>query len=170
MPQRVRRTDTECIAFGKALRRLRGEIGLKQNKVAAKAHITKAMVSSYETGKMYPTLPTLLAYLRAVGADFSDLQRSIESESEDFHLRFKELAAFETTAELSDGKPSADGANGSVEPELAAELKDDPENVEREVGRRVLALMRRLRQGERTQAPEDAEDDHGSNGSANTEG
>src|SRR5437588_11258988 len=68
----------ECVVFGHALARLREAAGLRQYAVAEKAKVTKAMVSSYETGKVYPTIPTLLALLRAAGSDFSDLQRSID--------------------------------------------------------------------------------------------
>ncbi|HYX26774.1 MAG TPA: helix-turn-helix transcriptional regulator, partial [Thermoanaerobaculia bacterium] len=68
----------ECVVFGHALARLREAAGLRQYAVAEKAKVTKAMVSSYETGKVYPTIPTLLALLRATGSDFSDLQRSID--------------------------------------------------------------------------------------------
>jgi transcriptional regulator with XRE-family HTH domain len=81
---------------------------LKQNQVAAKAGITRAMASAYERGRNLPTLPTLKAYLRALGADFSDLQKSIDGISE--------------------------GA------------KHDPEDLEQEVTRAVLTLVRNLRQ------------------------
>lgn len=68
----------ERIAFGAALRLLRSKIGWSQQKVAAAADITKAMLSSYEKGNSYPAIQTLFSLLRALGADFCDLQNSID--------------------------------------------------------------------------------------------
>ena len=79
----------ECIAFGDALRKLRGETGQMQYEVAAAAKLTRAMVSSYEAGKAYPSVPTLRALLQALGADFCDLQRAMDAGSQAVHFRLK---------------------------------------------------------------------------------
>ena len=64
-------------AVGAALRYLRqhgGARSVKQKDVAARAGITKGMLSSYETGKQEPSLPTLGRLLDALGADLARLQ------------------------------------------------------------------------------------------------
>jgi transcriptional regulator with XRE-family HTH domain len=69
----------EQIAFGASLRLLRTKTGWRQHEAAAAAGITKAMLSSYETGLSYPSLVSLFSILRALGADFRDLQNSIDA-------------------------------------------------------------------------------------------
>jgi transcriptional regulator with XRE-family HTH domain len=91
---------------------------LKQYEVALEAKLSRAMLSGYEIGKSYPSVPTLQAILQALGADFCDLQRSINADIQGVSFRFK----------------------------------DDPEHVEREAGRAVMALVDCLRQNEREEA------------------
>ena len=69
----------EKLAFGSALILLRTKTGLKQQELAAVAKISKAMLSSYETGKSYPAMETLIAILGAMGADFRSLQGAIDA-------------------------------------------------------------------------------------------
>jgi transcriptional regulator with XRE-family HTH domain len=63
--------------LGFALRWLRNRQGRSQREVAAAAEITKAMLSSYETGKALPTLPTLSKILVALGADLPELHAAL---------------------------------------------------------------------------------------------
>lgn len=60
-----------------ALRRVRQETGLRQIDVSTKSGLSKAMVSAYEGGKALPSLPSLLAYLDAIGRDLADLQEAL---------------------------------------------------------------------------------------------
>lgn len=40
--------------------------------------LSKAMVSAYEGGKALPSLPSLWAYLGAIGRDLADLQEALD--------------------------------------------------------------------------------------------
>jgi DNA-binding XRE family transcriptional regulator len=72
----------DCIVFGDALARLREKTGRMQYEVASAAKLTRTMLSAYEKGKAYPSVPSLRALLHALGADFCDLQRSIDAGSQ----------------------------------------------------------------------------------------
>lgn len=65
--------------IGPALRLLRGRRHLKQMQVAAKAGITKAMLSSYETGAATPSLQSLTSILGAIGSDFREFQDALHA-------------------------------------------------------------------------------------------
>lgn len=65
--------------FGVALRLLRSRRRLKQWEVAEKAGMTKAMLSSYETGKVTPTLQSLTTLFEALETDFLGLQDALEA-------------------------------------------------------------------------------------------
>lgn len=60
-----------------ALRWMRNRRGREQQEVARTAGITRAMLSSYETGKKYPSLPTLGKILLALDADLPDLHEAL---------------------------------------------------------------------------------------------
>ncbi len=64
--------------LGKALRWLREKRGLKQYEAAARATITKAMLSAYETGKQNPSLETLEKILTALDAGLADLAGALD--------------------------------------------------------------------------------------------
>ncbi len=51
--------------------------GLRQVDVSERSGLTKAMVSAYEGGKLLPSLPSLSAYLDAIGCDLADLQEAV---------------------------------------------------------------------------------------------
>jgi transcriptional regulator with XRE-family HTH domain len=68
-------------ALGPALRLLRSRRQLKQTQVAEKSGLTKAMLSSYETGKATPSLASLDAFLDALETDFSELQDALRAAS-----------------------------------------------------------------------------------------
>ena len=59
--------------LGKAIKWLREDAELRQNEIATRAGITKAMISSYESGRSVPTIATLDKILSAIGADIADL-------------------------------------------------------------------------------------------------
>ena len=68
-------------ALGPALRLLRSRRHLKQTEVAEKSGLTKAMLSSYETGKATPSLASLDALLGAMETDFSEFQDALRAAS-----------------------------------------------------------------------------------------
>jgi transcriptional regulator with XRE-family HTH domain len=76
----------ECL--GKALILLRTHRRLTQEAVANQAKVTKAMLSSYETGRRHPTLRSLAAVLGALKSDFHRLQEAllVVTREEDGHL------------------------------------------------------------------------------------
>ena len=89
---RPRKTRTpEAVAFGAALLLLRTWAGRTQHEIATAAKITKEMISNYERGVAYPALPTLLALLPALGADFCDLQRAIKETTDDPPARLERM-------------------------------------------------------------------------------
>ncbi|HEX2253647.1 MAG TPA: helix-turn-helix transcriptional regulator [Thermoanaerobaculia bacterium] len=63
--------------LGQALRWLRTRQSRKQYEIAEEAGITKAMLSSYETGKQSPSIETLEKILDALHVDLADLHYSL---------------------------------------------------------------------------------------------
>jgi transcriptional regulator with XRE-family HTH domain len=63
--------------LGQALRWLRTRQNRKQYEIAESAGITKAMLSSYETGKQSPSIETLEKILDALHVDLADLHYSL---------------------------------------------------------------------------------------------
>jgi transcriptional regulator with XRE-family HTH domain len=61
-----------------ALKRLRESTGLRQIDVFRRSGLSKAMLSSYESGKALPSIISLSAYLGAIGRDLSDLQEVLD--------------------------------------------------------------------------------------------
>lgn len=79
--ENIPQTDTSEIdlrLIGPALRALRMEQGLSQTVVAERAGITKAMLSSYETGKCSPVLSSLAAVLKVLRSDLRSLQDTMD--------------------------------------------------------------------------------------------
>lgn len=68
--------------LGKALRWLREKKSRRQYELAEAAGITKAMLSSYETGKQRPSLETLEKTLDALGADLATLGDALDHVNE----------------------------------------------------------------------------------------
>src|SRR3954453_1393249 len=64
--------------FPEALRRIRQDTRLRQIDVSMRSGLSKAMVSAYEGGKALPSLPSLWAYLDAIGRDLADLQEALD--------------------------------------------------------------------------------------------
>lgn len=71
-------SEIDLRLIGPALRALRTEQGLRQTVVAERAGITKAMLSSYETGKCSPVLTSLTAVLRVLRSDLRSLQDTMD--------------------------------------------------------------------------------------------
>jgi transcriptional regulator with XRE-family HTH domain len=65
-------------SLGKALRLLRARQSVTQVSIADRAGLTKAMLSCYETGAQLPSMQSLAATLKALGADFHDLQEALD--------------------------------------------------------------------------------------------
>ena len=63
--------------LGQALRLLRKQRKVTQTAVAESAGITKAMLSCYETGATFPSLPSLAAVLEELKCDFHSLQEAL---------------------------------------------------------------------------------------------
>jgi transcriptional regulator with XRE-family HTH domain len=61
-----------------ALRRVRKTAGFRQVDIARRSGLSKAMVSAYESGKSMPSLPSLTAYLGAIGRNLADLQNVVD--------------------------------------------------------------------------------------------
>lgn len=68
--------------LGKALRLLRHRQNVPQAAVSDRAGLTKAMLSCYETGAQLPSMPSLAATLKALHADFHDLQDALDQVQE----------------------------------------------------------------------------------------
>jgi len=68
----------DATQIGPAIRLLRKYRLLKQNEMARRAGITRAMASAYERGKRLPSLRTLVAVLNALGADFGTLHQALK--------------------------------------------------------------------------------------------
>jgi transcriptional regulator with XRE-family HTH domain len=61
-----------------ALKLLRQGTGLRQTEVSQRSGLTKAMLSSYETGKTLPNLGSLTAFLIAMDKDLADFQEVLD--------------------------------------------------------------------------------------------
>ncbi len=68
----------DSLPLGEALRVLRSRHQLRQYQLAAKAKITKAMLSSFETGKTRPSLGSLLSIVFGMGSDLTELQEVLD--------------------------------------------------------------------------------------------
>jgi transcriptional regulator with XRE-family HTH domain len=68
----------DVLLVPQALKRVRQATGLRQIDVSARSGLSKAMVSAYEGGKALPSLPSLSAYLGAIGRDLKDLQEALD--------------------------------------------------------------------------------------------
>ena len=68
----------DSVSFGTALRLLRARQSRKQTEVAEAAGITKAMLSSYERGVLFPSIRSLAAVLEALDGDLYNLQEVLD--------------------------------------------------------------------------------------------
>lgn len=75
--------DDPFANLAQALRRMRTRQHRRLQDVAKAAGITKAMLSSFETGRRVPSLPSLAKVLTALDADFNDLQMVLDRFVED---------------------------------------------------------------------------------------
>ena len=109
----------------KALKLIREGAGYRQTDAAARSGLSKAMLSSYETGKTLPSLGSLTTLLAAIGKDFADLQNALnmvrgvsaqrqptkkELELEVWQVALKALKAFQNLIE----RKERDAASGST--------------------------------------------------------
>jgi len=69
--------------LGPALRTLRERRLWKQNELARRAGVTRAMVSAYEKGTRLPSLRTLSRLLEALGADLRHLDSALNDDQRD---------------------------------------------------------------------------------------
>lgn len=73
-------------SVGAAIRRLRTAQGLTLADVADRAQISQGMLSRLETGAVSPSLETLAAVAKAIGADLSTLFRDLGAKKSDAQL------------------------------------------------------------------------------------
>jgi transcriptional regulator with XRE-family HTH domain len=73
-------------SVGAAIRRLRSAQGLTLADVADRAHISQGMLSRLETGAVSPSLETIAAVAKAIGADLATLFRDLGSKKSDAQL------------------------------------------------------------------------------------
>jgi transcriptional regulator with XRE-family HTH domain len=73
-------------SVGAAIRRLRSAQGLTLADVADRAHISQGMLSRLETGAVSPSLETLAAVAKAIGADLATLFRDLGPRHSDAQL------------------------------------------------------------------------------------
>ena len=71
--QRNRRKAPEALLFGQALRRLRTERGLSQERLAEAAGVTLNYVGNLERGEQGPSLHVLIKLARALDVDVATL-------------------------------------------------------------------------------------------------
>jgi transcriptional regulator with XRE-family HTH domain len=69
--------DRACRQVGAALRRFRLERRLGQKQVAGRAGVTVSMLSRYEHGRQYPSLPSLVKILRALDCSAEDFGKRL---------------------------------------------------------------------------------------------
>jgi len=91
--------------LGKALRWLREKQGQRQYELAKAAHVTKAMLSAYETGKQRPALETLERILDALGADLATLGDALDHVNERPRTRSRPASWAGVGAELGGAEP-----------------------------------------------------------------
>jgi len=80
MPRKNKKSRNKLIDLlfvPQALKRVREAAGLRQVDISERSGLTRAMVSAYEGGKLLPSLPSLSAYLDAMGCDLADLQEAV---------------------------------------------------------------------------------------------
>jgi transcriptional regulator with XRE-family HTH domain len=73
-------------SVGAAIRRLRSAQGLTLADVAERAQISQGMLSRLETGAVSPSLETLAAVAKAIGADIATLFRDLGARKSDAQL------------------------------------------------------------------------------------
>ena len=87
MPKKETPADAPlATSVGAAIRRLRSAQGLTLADVADRAHISQGMLSRLETGAVSPSLETLAAVAKAIGADLATLFRDLGPRHSDAQL------------------------------------------------------------------------------------
>jgi transcriptional regulator with XRE-family HTH domain len=76
-PDRQQGADELLQYLPKALKLIREGAGYRQIDAAARSGLSKAMLSSYESGKTVPSLGSLTTLLASIGKDFADFQDAI---------------------------------------------------------------------------------------------
>ena len=71
------------IVIDEKIREFRIEKGIKLFEAAAKAEISKGLLSKIENGRAIPSLPVLLQILKAIDVDLADFFNEVELHSED---------------------------------------------------------------------------------------
>ncbi len=125
--------DTPELAFAAALRQLRERAGSPTYRVLAqRTHYSVTTLSSAAAGRVLPSLPVALAYVRACGGDVGEWER-----------RWHESAGRLAADAVEPGACGAEGGQAAPYPGLAAFQKEDGERF---FGREDLTddLVRRL--------------------------
>jgi transcriptional regulator with XRE-family HTH domain len=69
------------IRIGETIRHIRTERNLKLFETAAKAEISKGLLSKIENGRTIPSLPVLLQILKALEIDLTDFFKQVETDN-----------------------------------------------------------------------------------------
>src|SRR5450755_3356112 len=80
------RSDSPAIDLGRTARRLRESQNLTLADVAGRAHISSAMLSRLETGRVSPSLETIVALSQALGVTASVLMQRVGSDDDGARL------------------------------------------------------------------------------------
>jgi len=72
---------SDCLRLGRALRQLRKEAGLTQERLAFVAQITKNYVSDVENGQRNPSYLVLVRWIAALGVDWRALALRLDSKT-----------------------------------------------------------------------------------------
>lgn len=83
------------------LRTARDRAGLTQQQLADNAGLTQQTISSYETGRKEPTLPTLMRLLRAAGFEMRIHLERVDSHDESL-VRFMSALSPQQQAEIDE--------------------------------------------------------------------
>ena len=112
--------------FGEALKELRWDARMKQVEIVRGTGMTAPQISRYENGHEMPTVESLVKYLSAVGADFHDLQRVLETE-----------------AGAADGEPQPAGQSRALRQVVSGLMELNIEGMEH-IEHRMQSLEERL--------------------------
>ncbi len=90
----------ELAGIGEALKLLRKTTGLKPRELGDRAGVTPAMISTYETGRAVPLIPTVESLLHAMGFDRFDLINAIEAANDRPQRAFPEANQLQASTEV----------------------------------------------------------------------
>jgi transcriptional regulator with XRE-family HTH domain len=106
--------------LGEALKFLRSRRQWPQKQLAAKAGVTRSMISGYEKGKSAPTLVTLTKIAQALEADLCDFHCALE------HVEGRPMTVHELRDHFLPGPARPERAGSRQEAAAAGTAEDAP--------------------------------------------